>query len=52
MSHAMQGHPRQMGYNEEFWKKKKKRKVYFCFTDHVKDFDSVDHNKLLKVSKR
>ena len=26
MSHAMQGHPRQMGYNEEFWKKKKKEK--------------------------
>ena len=51
MSHAMQGHLRQMGHTEEFWKKKKK-KVYFCFTDYAKAIDSVDHNKLWKVLKR
>ena len=24
---------------------------YFCFTDYAKDFDYVDHNKLLKILK-
>ena len=25
--------------------RKKKKKIYFCFTDCVKAFDCVDHNK-------
>ena len=25
--------------------------VYFCFTDYVKAFDCVDHNKLWKILK-
>ena len=29
----------------------KKKKVYFCFTDHIKTFDCVDHNKLWKTLK-
>ena len=28
----------------EFWKN-----IYFCFTDHAKAFDCVDHNKLWKI---
>ena len=27
-------------------KKRVPEKIYFCFIDHVKAFDSVDHNKL------
>ena len=26
-----------------------KKKIYFCFTDHAKAFDFVDHNKLWKI---
>ena len=26
----------------------RKKKIYFCFIDHVKAFDCVDHNKLWK----
>ena len=26
------------------------KNIYFCFTDHTKAFDCVDHNKLLLVS--
>ena len=26
--------------------KKKEKKMYFCFIDYAKAFDSVDHNKL------
>ena len=26
-----------------------KKKIYFCFTDYVKDIDYVDHNKLWKI---
>ena len=28
-----------------------KKKIYFCFTDYVKAFDCMDHNKLLKILK-
>ena len=36
------------------WKKqessrKKKKKIYFCFIDYAKAFDSVDHNKLWNI---
>ena len=27
------------------------KNVYFCFTEYAKAFDSVDHNKLLKILK-
>ena len=35
------------------WKKQEssRKKIYFCFTDHAKAFDCVDHNKLWKVLK-
>ena len=29
----------------------KKKEIYFCFTDYVKAFDCVDHNKLWKILK-
>ena len=29
----------------------KKKKIYFCFIDHGKAFDCVDHNKLWKILK-
>ena len=25
------------------------KSIYFCFIDHAKVFDCVDHNKLLKI---
>ena len=27
------------------------KNIYFCFTDHAKAFDCVDHNKLWKILK-
>ena len=34
------------------WKKQEFQKnIYFCFTDYVKAFDGVDHNKLWKILK-
>ena len=30
-------------------KLKKKKHIYFCFTDYSKAFDCVDHNKLWKI---
>ena len=34
------------------WKSKEFQKnIYFCFTDHAKAFDCVDHNKLWKILK-
>ena len=30
------------------WKKLQKN-IYFCFIDHAKAFDCVDHNKLWKI---
>ena len=27
------------------------KNIYFCFTDYVKAFDCVDHNKLCKILK-
>ena len=34
------------------WKKQEFQKnIYFCFTDYVKAFDCVDHNKLWKILK-
>ena len=37
------------------WTTEKARKfqknIYFCFTDHAKAFDCVDHNKLWKILK-
>ena len=27
------------------------KKIYFCFTDHTKPFDCVDHNKLCEIPK-
>ena len=32
-------------------RKFKKEKIYFCFIDHGKAFDCVDHNKLWKILK-
>ena len=29
--------------------RKFQKNIYFCFTDYVKAFDSVDHNKLWKI---
>ena len=29
-----------------------KKKIYFCFIDHVKAFDCVAHNKLWKILKK
>ena len=29
----------------------KKKKIYFCFIDYAKAFDSVDHNKRWKILK-
>ena len=31
---------------------KKKKNIYFCFTDYAKAFDCVDHNKLWKILKK
>ena len=31
--------------------RKLKKKIYFCFIDHGKAFDCVDHNKLWKILK-
>ena len=28
------------------------RNIYFCFIDHAKAFDCVDHNQLWKILKR
>ena len=28
-----------------------RKKIYFCFTDYIKAFDCVDHNKLWKILK-
>ena len=28
-----------------------RKNIYFCFTDHAKAFDCVDHNKLWKILK-
>ena len=28
------------------------KKIYFCFIDHAKAFDCVDHNKLWKILKK
>ena len=28
-----------------------RKNIYFCFIDYAKAFDSVDHNKLLKILK-
>ena len=28
-----------------------KKKIYFCFIDYAKAFDSVDHNKLWNILK-
>ena len=33
-------------------KENSKKKIYFCFIDGTKDFDCVDHNKLLKILKK
>ena len=29
----------------------RKKTIYFCFIDHAKAFDFVDHNKLWKINK-
>ena len=29
-----------------------RKNIYFCFTDYVKTFDCVDHNKLWKILKK
>ena len=29
-----------------------RKKIYFCFIDHAKDFDCVDHNKLWKITQK
>ena len=36
------------------WKKQDlfQKKIYFCFIDYAKAFDSVDHNKLWKILKK
>ena len=36
------------------WRKQensRKKKIYLCFTDYIKAFDCVDHNKLWKILK-
>ena len=42
-------------FSTSFWIIKKAREfqkdIYFCFTDYVKAFDCVDHNKLWKILK-
>ena len=32
--------------------RKFQKNIYFCFIDHAKAFDCVDHNKLWKILKR
>ena len=32
-------------------KQESQKNIYFCFTDYVKVFDCVDHNKLWKILK-
>ena len=32
--------------------RKFQKNIYFCFIDYTKAFDSVDHNKLLKIFKK
>ena len=32
-------------------KKAREKNIYFCFIDHAKAFDHVDHNKLWKILK-
>jgi len=32
-------------------KRTPEKKIYFCFIDYTKAFDSVDHNKLWKILK-
>ena len=34
-----------------FWIKGISENIYFCFTDYIKTFDSVDHNKGWKILK-
>ena len=31
--------------------RKFQKNIYFCFIDYAKDFDCLDHNKLLKILK-
>ena len=33
------------------WKQQEnsRKNIYFCFTDYIKAFDCVDHNKLWKI---
>ena len=33
------------------WAPKSLQSIYFCFIDHAKAFDCVDHNKLWKILK-
>ena len=37
----------------ESWRKQgnSRKNIYFCFTDYMKAFDHVDHNKLWKILK-
>ena len=62
MSHALQGHPRQMGHGGEFWqndqiasicwiteKAGEFQKNIYWFIDSAKAFDCVDHNKWWEI---
>ena len=35
----------------DHWKREFQKYIYFCFTDYIKGFDGVDHNKLWKMLK-
>ena len=44
--------PTSVGSSKKQENSRKKKPVYFCFTDYAKAFDCVDHNKLWKILKR
>ena len=41
--------PKSVGSSEK--QESSRKNIYFCFPDHVKAFDCVDHNKLWKILK-
>ena len=42
--------PTSVGSSKE--QESSRKNIYFCFTDHAKAFDCVDHNKLWKILKK
>ena len=43
--------PTSVGSSKKKENSRKKKKIYFCFIDYAKAFDSVDHNKLENSSR-